>query len=329
MIFLGFRWRDTGFEWERFATTFRELQWPWVAAATFFALLTYPGRALRWKVLIRGVKPDAGTWALTKWTTIGFAAIFFFGRAGELVRPYLISTREGVSFSSQVAAWVLERLCDMLLALLLFGAALTLVEASGLVPGSKLSWVLETGGYSAGALALICLGVLVVFALWGEAMERRLLDALAFLSDDLVARAASITSAFRQGMEAHGRPGAAFLLVFYSFGEWVLIVASCQCLFRGYPPTQHLGLAETVIYVGFAIFGSLIQIPGVGGGAQVVSVIVLTEVFGLPIEPASGAALLLWGISVLAVVPLGSVLALAEGLNLRKLRSIEEEEVHL
>ena len=34
------------------------------------------------------------------------------GRAGELVRPYLISLKEQVPFSSQMAAWLLERILD-------------------------------------------------------------------------------------------------------------------------------------------------------------------------------------------------------------------------
>jgi hypothetical protein len=50
--------------------------------------------------------------------------------------------------------------------------------------------------------------------------------------------------------------------------------------------------------------------------------------FGLSLEPATGAALLLWAVSVLAVLPPGMALALREGLNFRKLRGIEEE-VHL
>ena len=48
-------------------------------------------------------------------------AIILFGRAGELVRPYLISVKEKVTFSSQLAAWVIERICDLLAALLIFG----------------------------------------------------------------------------------------------------------------------------------------------------------------------------------------------------------------
>ena len=47
-----------------------------------------------------------------------------FGRPGEFVRPYLIARKEQVPVTSQFAAWVLERMFDLLMALLLFGFAL-------------------------------------------------------------------------------------------------------------------------------------------------------------------------------------------------------------
>src|SRR5205823_6591158 len=36
-----------------------------------------------------------------------------FGRPGELIRPYLIARRENLSFSSQLAAWAVERIFDI------------------------------------------------------------------------------------------------------------------------------------------------------------------------------------------------------------------------
>ena len=54
-------------------------------------------------------------------TVIGFTAITLFGRPGEFVRPYLIALKEKVPVTSQLAAWLLERIFDLLMALLLFG----------------------------------------------------------------------------------------------------------------------------------------------------------------------------------------------------------------
>ena len=85
-------------------------------------------------------------------TVIGFTAITLFGRPGEFVRPYLIARKEQVPVTSQFAAWVLERIFDLLMALLLFAFALTRVQSSDLHVGPKLTWVLAAGGKAGGAL---------------------------------------------------------------------------------------------------------------------------------------------------------------------------------
>ena len=63
-------------------------------------------------------------------------------------------------------------------------------------------------------------------------------------------------------------------------------------------------LTDILIFVGFVAFGAVIQIPGIGGGVQVVTVIVLTELFSLNFETSSGLAILIWAITfvVIAIV---------------------------
>ena len=54
--------------------------------------------------------------------------------------------KEEVPVASQIAAWVLERIFDLLMALVVFGFALSHLAATGLHGGSKLAWVFATGG---------------------------------------------------------------------------------------------------------------------------------------------------------------------------------------
>ena len=324
-VWIATRWREIGFEWAEFAAVLGGVHWGWVAAGAGFALTTYLGRALRWQVLIRGVKRETSLWRLTVATAIGFTAIVLFGRAGEMVRPYLIAVKEGVSFSSQVAAWLIERFYDLLTALLIFGIALSRMESSGITVGPRLSWVLQTGGWLAGLAGLAVLVILVLFHRYAEAMERRLLEALAFLPGERHRKVASVVGAFRSGVTSSQRAGTVLELAFYSLFEWALIIASYYCLCLAFPATRDFRLQDVVIFVGFVAFGAVVQIPGVGGGIQVVSILVLTELFGLSLEAAGGLALLIWGVTLVAIVPFGLLLAFHEGVNWRKLRRIEEE----
>ena len=80
-----------------------------------------------------------------------------------------------------------------------------------------------------------------------------------------------------------------------------------------------------MILMGFVSFGSIVQIPGVGGGMQVVSVLVLTELFGIRFELASAFAVFLWFTTFVAIVPLGLFVALKEGLNWHSLKRMSRE----
>src|ERR1700677_3583064 len=150
VVFAVWRWRQSGFDWNEFAAALRHVDWSWLTLGALLVLATYIGRALRWEVMLRPLCPDARLWGILTSTIIGFTAVVLFGRAGEPVRPYLIAKKEGVSFSSQIAAWIVERMLDLLMVLLIFGIALTQVSGSAIQPGPKMRVILEAGGYAVG-----------------------------------------------------------------------------------------------------------------------------------------------------------------------------------
>lgn len=317
--------RNRGFDWEVFWSTFRALDWGWLAAAMVFALSTYVGRALRWAVLMRPVKPNPSILGLTSATAIGFAAITVLGRPGEFVRPYLIAVKERVPISSQFAALLLERIYDLLMALMIFGFALSRVRYSEVRVGPALSWVLAVGGWTAAGLGITCLVVLLLIRTYGNAMRLRLLEALRFLSEGRYARAERLVNSFVQGVESTRSMKSLVLLMGYTVLEWILIAGSILALVRAYGTALPFGLVDVLIFMGFLAFGAVVQVPGIGGGVQVVSVLVLTELFRVPLEVATSAAMLLWVITFVAIVPIGLVLAFHEGLNWSKIKQLEQE----
>ncbi len=274
---------------------------------------------------MRPVRAEAAFWSIFIATAIGFTAIVFFGRAGELVRPYLIANKEKVSFSSQIAAWILERMLDLIMVLVIFGFALAQISGSGITPGPRLALLIQAGGWIVGLTGALCLGLLIVFRYFSETMQRRLLDATSFLPEAYRQKIDAFLSAFLAGMQSTKRNTYVFQLIFYSVVEWLLIIACYVCLLRAFPATSGLTLTDVVIFMGFVSFGAAIQIPGVGGGLQVAAVFVLTEFFGLSLETATGLALVLWCSTFVVIVPFGVVLAFREGLQWRKLSHISEE----
>jgi len=317
------RWNHTHFEWRTFAASFLRLDWRWIVLAIILSIATCYGRALRWAVMLRPLRPNPDVWAIFKATAIGFTAVVLLGRPGEFVRPYLIALKEKVPLSSQLAAWVLERLCDLLAILLVFGFAVSQIQASRASLGHTFRWVLTTGGYAVGILAAVCLLLLVMMARFSGIMQSRLVAALGFLPERHHERVARTVGAFMDGTAATQDQGSAIRLCLYTILEWGLIVLCFVCLFQSCPQTRTFALQDVVIFIGFVAFGSVVQIPGVGGGMQLVAVVVLNELYGVSIEVATSMAIVVWAVSFGAIVPVGLGFAFREGINWRKLRDLE------
>lgn len=317
--------RGHRFDWRVFLASLAALRWQWLVAAAGFGMATYVGRALRWAVLLRPVKPHPGLWNLTCATAMGFTAITLLGRPGELVRPYLIAVKERVPVSSQMAAWMLERIYDLLMALVLFGFALSRVRHSGVTAGPAMRWAMATGGWVAAGIGAVSLLVLLLIRHFSEPMRRRILDALAVLPQRYLVRITPLVNAFVQGVESTRSSRAVVLLTGYTVLEWMLIAASTFCLLRSFGGLLHFGLVDVLIFMGFVSFGAVVQIPGIGGGFQLVAILVLNELFAVPVEVAASVAMLLWVIGFVVVVPFGLVLGFREGLNWNKLKELGRE----
>lgn len=326
VCFLLFRrWSGSGFNSQEFLRSFASADWRWLFAAWLFTILSYYVRVLRWLVMLRPIAPHASQAALFRATAIGFSAVYLFGRPGELVRPYLTARSAGVSFLSQMAAWLLERIYDTLLVLALFGYALAALVQTRPNVGPTLHWVIERGGWITAITSLVCLAALAALQLYSESLASRLLDALGFLQAHHQQRAAKLVGAAVEGLRSTGNPRAIALLLFWSAVEWYVIYLSFWAIFQAFTPTAPLGTTAILTYIGFVAFGSLVQIPGIGGGFQIVAVLVLTEIFHLPLELSASVALVTWIVSLVGILPLGVALAFYEGLTWRNIIDIEKE----
>jgi hypothetical protein len=220
---------------------------------------------------------------------------------------------------------MVERILDMLAVLLLFGSAMAWIPNRGLALGPELKWVLGVGGYLAAGIGAVCLVFLVLFRNFSDAAQRRLLSGLGFLPESYSKRVERMLATFSRGMESTRDLRLLLLLLFYTALEWGLILTAYYALFRSLPVTSFFKVTDVVIILGFMAFGSLVQIPGVGGGLQVVSILILTEIYRIPLEAAAGVAVFIWIITFVVVTPVGFVCALREGLNWSQFRQLPKD----
>ena len=85
----------------------------YVSAAVLIICIGYLLRAVRWQVLLAPIT-ESSLKELFATTTVGFAAIFLIGRAGEIVRPMWLPMRDRrVRPSSALVTLGLERIFDL------------------------------------------------------------------------------------------------------------------------------------------------------------------------------------------------------------------------
>jgi hypothetical protein len=114
------------------------------------------------------VRREVSVAALIPPTLIGFTGLTLLGRPGELIRPYLIARRTNLTFSSQLAAWAVERIFDIGGFTVLIVFAIFLPTDLRFLPNPDIYPRLRVGGFLLVALvAGLALAVFLV-AKFGE-----------------------------------------------------------------------------------------------------------------------------------------------------------------
>ncbi len=141
-----------GIDWSILLLESHQIRWIWLPVLMALTLAFGGIRVLRWRMLL----PRGQEWSLVKLfeaMMVGLFAVALFPlRAGELVRPWLISRRQPVTFSAAFASSVTERMFDLLALLSLTGLALLKLDH---VPRYVLSGVVGLVGIAAVLLVLI------------------------------------------------------------------------------------------------------------------------------------------------------------------------------
>src|SRR5205823_11170043 len=160
---------------------------------------------------------------------------------------------------------------------------------------------LQVGGDVLTIAGAICLAILLLLRHFSEFMRSRLLIALGFLRTHHFEKAERTVNAFIEGVESAKSYKSSFWLVIYTLVEWLLIFGCYLCVVRSFGRSVPLTPIDIVILMGFVSFGSIVQIPGVGGGIQVVTVVVLRELFGIGLETSTSVAVMIWIITFIVI----------------------------
>jgi uncharacterized membrane protein YbhN (UPF0104 family) len=328
-VTLGLVWllarHNQGFSWAQFGSSFKKMNLGWVAAAGLFSTIAYFVRGLRWATFVTPYAPHANRLEIIANTFIGFAAVVIIGRPAELLRPYLIARQLQVPFPSQVGAWMLERIYDLLSILALAGWALLTIDATALPPGSPVTEAIRAGGAIVFGVSIAALAVLLAFTFAANTAAGRLRDALSFLPERHRATANRLVEAFSGALGVSRDPRILLRIVAWTLAHWLIVGLSYWAIFQSSASSSHLGLSESFRFLAILALASAIPIPFLVGGFYLVSLALLTEWLKIPLEDSSSLTLVIWALQMGVTIPFGVVAALRSGLNWRKIKNMEQE----
>jgi uncharacterized protein (TIRG00374 family) len=317
-----------GFSLDRLLEAVRGANYSLLILATITIYACYALRALRWQKFQAHVGPTR-FWDIYGMTLAGFSALFLLGRAGEPIRPILISRKENHPLPDTFGIYALERILDIASFAVLAAIGLLVFEST-VHRADSVATTFEKAAKSAGtgfslfALAAIC-GI-VYLRLHGSAfLEKRL--RVWKQAGGWKAKAAGILLGFVYGVQTIHTWSDAVYAFLLSAVHWALVVVVYYLVIHGFGGRLgSLTFTDAMLVLVFTMVGSAVQLPGVGGGAQALSIFALTKLFGVEQEPAVAAALVLWLITFVSCSLAGVPLLLKEGFSLGNLKSMSEQE---
>ena len=343
LVYLQVRtWKK--FDWHRFWVATENTQRFYLVAGVALIYVDYLLRAVRWKVLLRPVNPEARTADLVAPTMIGFSGLALLGRPGEFIRPYLISRKLNLSMSSQLAVWTVERIFDMgAFALIMAVNILWSRDELRALPGfanAPVRYFLGHPFTSFTIFELFAVGMLLGVAIAGlVAFRVRMNPAgtakfferiFGIISQKLGHGIGKRVHAFGEGLNTVKDLGSLFQLGGLSILIWLIIGFAYMAVTHAYSIHRLSGMTLSSVFLltAASVVGGVLQLPVVGGGSQLATIGMLRGVFDLPPELATSCGIMLWLVTFMSVIPAGLALAHWEHVSLTKVEeeSLEEEQ---
>ncbi|MGE0862388.1 MAG: lysylphosphatidylglycerol synthase transmembrane domain-containing protein [Vicinamibacterales bacterium] len=286
----------------------------YLLASLLLTSVTFLIRAERWQYFLAPLGPTRFMVVL-RTTVIGFAASAVLpARAGEVIRPYLLARREGLSATATFATIIVERILDLVAVLLLLAAFLIWFDPGVEGRDSALFSAIRYGGLVMTPVAVGTL--LVMFAMAGhpERLHAWVLKAERVLPSQLAIIVARFARTFAEGFAVVRSPMRVLAALAWSLVLWLTIGAGLWAVAVGFGidmPFTGAWLMLAPLVVGVAV-----PTPGGVGGFHEAFRLGATSFFAADNDTAVGAAIVLHAISVVPVVIVGLIFIIQDGLKL-------------
>jgi len=236
-----------------------------LSLAVVIICIGYFVRAVRWNVLLAPITKSSLK-ELFATTTVGYAAIFFIGRAGEIVRPMWLPMRDRrVRPGTALVTIGVERIFDLASLICFFSVSLIWFNARA-GHASEFASIKLVGNLMLGA-AVIGIAALVIYqrksapliAWFSRFTDRKFVPVrirTIFLSlMKQLATSLKVLSSWRE----------IFWVSFWTIALWLAISIPTWLVLRAFD--LPLSFVDSIFVMGVASMGSLVPTPGGAAGA--------------------------------------------------------------
>ena len=298
--------------------------WFVLALLTNFSALIF--RTLRWRTILAGSSekppPSYETFLAT---AIGFMSSAILPiRAGDVVRPALLSRRTGIRFSTALGTVVSERIIDLVAVLSMF-IVFSLTEGRNLAANPatvRKALVIQ----SAATIAAMALGgiIALVILFWLFRGSTRSLQ---------IRVSTWLPKRFRRGwvgffdslvgvLELAGNPRIAIRVLLFTLGIWSCLTG--QFILVLYAMGRPLPYISSFLVTGMTILSLSIPTPGGVGGVHKAAQLALTSFYGFDVNSSVAVAIVFHVVGTAPVLVTGLLLFAREGMSIRQLARIGE-----
>lgn len=296
-----------------------------LTAAVSIISVAYLFRAFRWGALLKPLSAARFS-DLFAATTIGFSGVFLLGRAGEFVRPVMLSMRDPrVRPSASLVTIVVERIYDMTAVVLMFAINLLWFK-----PPRTLE--ISFDRVRIAGLALLAAAIVgIAFLTWFRTKSARVIGLFERLFERWQFIPRAVTKLVLRMLEQLAQA----LRVLVNLTElletigwtallWFGVAAANLLVMRAFH--LHVGLAETIFVLGWSMVGSVVPTPGGAAGAFHAATAAGLVFLGVEKEIAAALSIVMHLVDFGPAVLFGLFYFIRGDLSLAKLRTMISPE---
>jgi uncharacterized protein (TIRG00374 family) len=281
-------------------------------------------RAKRWRFLLAPIKQIKIS-PLFHATAIGFMANNILpARIGEVLRAYVLGSREKISKTASFATIVVERLFDVFAVLLIFFLVILFMpfppDRSQIFSQNHI----RMAGLGSFVLYVLILGIFLALRFHNEKANRLIGVFLKFLPQRFAEKVLKKISSFVSGLEILQRAKDILVVMAYSLGLWLVMGCSYYFLFLAF----HLNLSILAAFFLLVVLVFGVAVPSAPGYIGTFHWACAAAMIFLGIEDnqAKSFALLVWFVGVVPVIFLGFFSLWMEGMSLGQLKKTDPEK---